>query len=60
MIAELSNSDNGKFMEEKERKFRLFAEKIKTKQDNEMNAFNTKTQAAYGEFKKNRAIEFDK
>lgn len=25
-----------------------------------MNAFNSKTQAAYGEFKKNRAIEFEK
>ena len=25
-----------------------------------MNAFNLKTQAAYNEFKKNRAIEFDK
>jgi hypothetical protein len=60
MISELSNSDNSKFLEEKERKFKLYAEKIKTKHDNELNAFNIKTQAAYGEFKKNRAIEFDK
>lgn len=47
-------------MDEKERKIRKEAEKLKTKQDNEMNAFNLKTQAAYNEFKKNRAIEFDK
>jgi len=59
-IAELTNTDNSKFLDEKERKIRKEAEKLKTKQDNEMNAFNLKTQAAYNEFKKNRAIEFDK
>lgn len=59
-IAELTNADNNKFQEEKEKKFRLYAEKIKTKHENELNAFNQKTQGAYGEFKKNRALEFDK
>lgn len=59
-IAELTNTDNSKFLDEKERKIRKEAEKLKTKQDNEMNAFNLKTQAAYNEFKKNRAIEFDR
>ena len=59
-IAELTNFDNLKFLEEKERKIRKEAEKIKVKQDNEMNSFNLKTQAAYNEFKKNRALEFDK
>ncbi len=59
-IAEHTDVDNLKFLEEKERKIRKEAEKIKTKQDNEMNSFNLKTQAAYNEFKKNRAIEFDK
>jgi hypothetical protein len=49
-----------KFLDEKERKIRKEADKIKIKQENEMNAFNLKIQAAYNEFKKNRAIEFDK
>ena len=59
-IAELTNIENIKFLDEKERKIRKEAEKIKTKHDTEMNAFNLKTQAAYNEFKKNRALEFDK
>jgi hypothetical protein len=59
-ITELTDLENLKFLEEKERKIRKEADKIKVKQDNEMNAFNLKTQAAYNEFKKNRAIEFDK
>ncbi len=56
----MGNSENDKFMEEKERKFKFFAEKIKSGHNNELRAFNNKTQGAYGEFKKNRAIEFDK
>lgn len=59
-IAELTNADTAKFLEEKEKKIRLLAEKIKTKHENELYAFNLKTQSAYGEFKKNRAIEFEK
>jgi hypothetical protein len=47
-------------MDEKEKKIRKEAEKLKTKHDNETNAYNLKTQGAYNEFKKNRALEFDK
>lgn len=47
-------------MEEREKKIRNEAERLKTKHDNEMNAYNLKTQSAYNQFKKNRAIEFDK
>lgn len=55
----MTNDENGKYIEEKERKLRKEVEKIKLKQDNETNAFNMKMNSTYGEFKKNRATEFD-
>ena len=59
-IAELTHAETAKFLDEKERKIRKEAEKIKVKQENEMNSFNLKITSSYNEFKKNRALEFDK
>jgi hypothetical protein len=60
MIAEMSNTENYKFLEERKKKFSLYAQKIKSRHDLEIKAFNNKIEATYAEFKKNRAIEFDK
>lgn len=59
-IAELVNSEKIKFNEEKEKRFNKEIEKCKTKQEAELAALQNKTMATYGEFKRDRAIEFEK
>ncbi len=59
-INEMTALENTKFLEEKERKLKKEIEKIKTKFEIEMNALQLKQQSQYGEFKKSRAVEFDK
>jgi hypothetical protein len=59
MIADMTNVDNFKYLEDKKKKNSFLTQKIKSRQDNEMKAFICKTEASYGEFKKNRAIGFD-
>lgn len=47
-------------MEEKARRKQQEIHRVQTKQTNEYMGFETKTQAALGEFKKSRAAEFEK
>jgi hypothetical protein len=48
-----------KYYEDKEKKLRSVMEKLKTKHENELNAFNLKTKNVFSKFKKDRALEFD-
>ena len=59
-IAELSQIENQRFLEEKDRKLRKELENIKQKQEMEISAFQLKMSAAYNEFKKARALDFDR
>lgn len=59
-IAELTQQENQKFLEEKDRKLKKELENIKQKQDMEISAFQLKMSAAYNEFKKARAVDFDR
>ena len=59
-IAEISQEENRRFLEEKERKLKKELENIKTKQDMEISSFQLKMSSAYNEFKKNRALDFDR
>lgn len=59
-VAELTQVDQDRYYQEKEMKLKKEVEKVKMKHDNEINAMNLKVNAAFGEFKKNRAVEFDK
>ena len=59
-IAELSQIENQRFLEEKDRKLRIELENIKQKQEMEISAFQLKMSAAYNEFKKARALDFDR
>lgn len=52
--------ENKKFLEEKERKLKIEVVKIQTKQDNETLAFQLKMRAAFDEFKKSRANEYER
>jgi len=47
-------------VEEKQKKMNKEIEKVRTKQEHESNSLQMKMQANYGEFKRERAIEFDK
>jgi hypothetical protein len=58
-MAELSNQDNTKFLEEREKKLRQQIKKVETKQEIEMNAFNAKKNTSHTKFNKDRALEFD-
>jgi len=59
-IAELTQYENRRFLEEKERKLKAELENIKAKQDLEIQAFQLKMSSAYNEFKKARALDFDR
>lgn len=59
-ITELSQYENRKFLEEKERKLKKELENIKIKQDLEISSFQLKMSAAYNDFKKTRALDFDR
>ena len=59
-ITELSQNENRKFLEEKERKLKKELENIKIKQDLEISSFQLKMSSAYNEFKKTRAFDFDR
>lgn len=59
-IAELTQYENQRFLEEKDRKLKKELENIKQKQEMEISAFQLKMSAAYNEFKKARAIDFDR
>lgn len=59
-IAELTQIENKRFLEEKERKLKIELENIKSKQDLEFQAFQLKMSSAYNEFKKARALDFDR
>lgn len=59
-IAELTECENKKFLEEKERKLKIELDNVKSKQEVETQAFQLKMSSAYNEFKTSRAFEFDK
>ena len=59
-IAELTQLENHRFLEEKDRKLKKELENIKQKQEMEISAFQLKMSAAYNEFKKARALDFDR
>ncbi len=59
-IAELTQSENKRFQDEKERKLKKELENIKQKQEMEISSFQLKMSAAYNEFKKARAVDFDR
>lgn len=59
-ISELTQIENQKFLEEKDRKLKKELENIKQKQEMEISAFQLKMSAAYNEFKKARAVDFDR
>ena len=59
-ITELSQNENRKFLEEKERKLKKELENIKIKQDLEISSFQLKMSSTYNEFKKTRALDFDR
>jgi hypothetical protein len=58
-IGELSQVDNQKYMEEKEKKMKREIDKLRVKQDNETNNLNSKIQKEHNEFTKLRSQEFD-
>lgn len=59
-MTEITQLENRKFIEDKEKKLKKEVEKIKTKQDNESSAFQLKMTAAFNEFKKSRAAEYER
>jgi hypothetical protein len=59
-IAELTQLENQKFLDEKDRKLRIEIENVRQKQELEISAFQMKMSAAYNEFKKARAVDFDR
>jgi hypothetical protein len=58
-IAELSQGDTQKYLEEKDKKMRREIDKLRVKQDNETNNLNMKIQKELNEFTKLRSQEFD-
>jgi hypothetical protein len=59
-INELTQYEHKKFLEEKDRKLKKELENIKEKQEMEISAFQLKMSSAYNEFKKARAVDFDR
>jgi hypothetical protein len=59
-IAESTNIDNNKYIEDKEKKMKKEIDKLKTKQDNETYNLNLKMNKEFNEFNKERASAFDK
>jgi hypothetical protein len=58
-LNELSNLEKEKFQIEKTVKLNREIEKLRVKHENEINALQTRMNSTYGEFKRDRAIEFD-
>jgi len=59
-IIEITNNNSQNWISEKEKKLRKELEKMRVRQDNELNNLHLRMNQAYNEFKKKRAIEFDK
>lgn len=59
-IIDVSNRNSQNWIMEKEKKLRKELEKTKVRQDNELKNLHLRMNQAYNEFKKKRAIEFDK
>jgi hypothetical protein len=58
-IIELTGKEGNKYEEEKEKKLRKDFDKIKTKQESELNAFLAKKNSIIDNERKNRALQFD-
>ena len=59
-MTELTNFENKKFLEEKERKLKKEVEKVKTRHDTENNSFQMKMTAAINEFRGSRTVEYER
>lgn len=59
-IIDITNNNSQNWIAEKEKKLRKELEKMKARHDNELKNLHLRMNQAYNEFKKKRAIEFDK
>ena len=59
-ISQLTELEQIKHQEEKEKRNKRELERIRVKHETELETLQIKMNSSYGEFKRNRAIEFDK
>lgn len=59
-LNQLTESDQIKHQDEKEKRRKRELEKIRVKHETEIETLQIKMNSSYGEFKRNRALEFEK
>lgn len=59
-LTEVVKIDQERIKKENQKKVEAEIAKVNTKHENELNAFKLKMKLAFDEYKKNRAIEYDK
>lgn len=59
-LTKVVKEDQERIKNENSKKIQAEITKINNKQDNELNAFKLKMKLAFDEYKKSRAIEYDK